>query len=117
MSASEPERTHAADDKSEERFQRYFPVASLGGAPSIIVFNLMNNHKLELEQLPLALQWVLVALIFAGLLFMIAGLVLPRWRSNTGRVLALRLGLPTRLGKRVAKAANWRNGYYQHKRP
>jgi hypothetical protein len=29
MSASEPERTHAADDKSEERFQQYLPVAPL----------------------------------------------------------------------------------------
>ena len=41
----------------------------------------------------------------------------PISANNTGRVLALRLGLPTPLGKHVAKAANWRNGYYQHKRP
>jgi hypothetical protein len=79
MIASEPERTRAADDKSEERFQRYFPVAPLGGIPLVVMWTLMKYHKLE--QLPLALQWVLVVLVFLGVLFMIgATFVLPSWR-------------------------------------
>lgn len=78
MSASEPERTRAADDKSEERFQRYLPVAPLGLIFLVVVYQLMKYHKLE--QLPLALQWVLVVLVFLGVLFLTLTIVLPRWR-------------------------------------
>src|SRR5947207_4838625 len=78
MSASEPERTHAADDKSEKRFQQYLPVAPLGLIFLVVVYQLMKYHKLE--QLPLALQWVLVVLVFLGVLFLTLTIVLPRWR-------------------------------------
>ena len=83
MSASGPERTRAADDKSEERFQRYSPVAPLGGVPLVVVYHLMKYHKLE--QLPLALQCVLLILVFLGVLFMIGAIVLPRWRLRDKR--------------------------------
>ena len=77
MSASEPERTHPADD---ERFERYFNFVPLGGIPFAIINWLMSHHKLEL--LPLAVQWVLVVLVLVGALFMVRIFVLPAWRSH-----------------------------------
>jgi hypothetical protein len=80
MSASEPDRTHAADDKSYERFLRYNNVVvPLSGIPFIIVNWLMSHD--EFDQIPFAIQWVLVVLVFVGALFMLWIFVRPRWRK------------------------------------
>lgn len=80
MSVSESERTHAADDNSNKRFQRYVKVIQpLTGFPFIIVYLLMSSHRFD--RLSLTLQWALMVLAFVGGLSMIGVLTLPRWRS------------------------------------
>jgi len=80
MSVSESVRTHAADDNSHKRFQRYVEVIlPLTGVPFIIVNWLMNSHRFD--QLSLTLQWALMVLVFVGGLSMIRVITLPRWRS------------------------------------
>jgi len=66
--------------RTGERFEPYFDVYSLGAWPFLIINWLMSHHKLEL--LPLAVQWVLVVVVFVGALFMAGIFVRPALRSH-----------------------------------